>query len=62
MGLAGRIPAGVGSILILDDYMGSGATLREAVRTLRQVGGFRGSLVPLAVARVRWRLGAPGMI
>ncbi len=50
------------AILLLDDYVGSGATLKEAVRTLRKQGGVSGDIVPLTMARVRWRLGARGMI
>ena len=55
-------PASPGPLLLVDDYIGSGATLKEAVRTLRKVGGFEGEIVPLTAARVRWKLGAPGMI
>lgn len=51
-----------GAVLLLDDYIGSGATMKEAVRVLRtQVGG-QAAIVPLTIARVRWRLGAKGMI
>ncbi len=50
------------AILLLDDYTGSGATLKEAVRVLRQEGGFTAGIVPFTVARVRWRIGARGMI
>jgi ATP-dependent DNA helicase RecQ len=49
-------------ILLLDDYTGSGATIKEAVRVLRQEGGFTADIVPLTIARIRWRLGARGMI
>ena len=51
-----------GAILLLDDYLGSGATMKEAARALRANGGFRGDIIPFAVARVKWRLGAAGMI
>jgi len=50
------------AVLILDDYVGSGATLKEAVRTLRKQGNVSGEIVPLTMARIRWRLGAKGMI
>ncbi|MFT4624394.1 MAG: ATP-dependent DNA helicase RecQ [Myxococcota bacterium] len=56
---AGPVPAG--DVLLLDDYSGSGSTLREAARALRK-GGHRGRIVPLAIARVRWRLGRPGIV
>ncbi len=51
-----------GDILLLDDYHGSAVTLREAVRALRKDGGFERDIVPITIARVRWRLGARGMI
>ncbi len=50
------------AILLLDDYIGSGATMKEAVRVLRQDGSFPAEIVPFTIARVRWRLGARGMI
>ena len=55
-------PPPTGAILLLDDYYGSAATLREAGRALRKDGGFEHDIVPVTVARVRWRLGASGMI
>lgn len=51
-----------GALLILDDYTGSGATLSEAARALRKTANYGGTLVPLVVARVRWRLGARGIV
>ncbi len=56
---AGTVPSG--DVLLLDDYTGSGATLREAARAL-QAAGHRGRRVPLVIARVRWRLGRRGMV
>ena len=55
-------PSPTRAILLVDDYVGSGATLKEAVRVLRQDGRFPADIVPLTIARVRWRLGAKGMI
>ena len=49
-------------VLLVDDFVGSRATLREAVRILRRDAGVRGEIVPLTITRVRWRLGAPGMV
>lgn len=49
-----------GDLLLLDDFVGSGATLREAGRALRKQAKFAGAIVPLALARVRWKLGAAG--
>ncbi|MEM6931417.1 MAG: RecQ family zinc-binding domain-containing protein [Myxococcota bacterium] len=51
-----------GRLLLLDDYTGSGATLNEAVRSLKKGRGHEGGCVPLTVARVRWRLGRPGIV
>ena len=55
-------PAPTKGILLLDDYTGSGATLKEAARVLRKDGGFGADIVPFTIARVRWRIGARGMI
>ena len=67
MGLTGPLirpgaPPPTKGILLLDDYVGSGATLKEAVRILRKEGRFTADIVPLTIARIRWRLGARGMI
>jgi ATP-dependent DNA helicase RecQ len=42
---------------LVDDLIGSGATLHEAARTLRQAG-FKGEIVPITIARVQWQMGA----
>ena len=55
-----RLPAG--TLLLLDDYIGSGATLTEAARVLRKEAGFQGKIVPFTIAQVKWRLGKSGMI
>ena len=60
MTVSGALPDG--AVLLLDDYTGSGATFREAARALRKDAGFTHDIVPLTIARVRWRLGAAGMI
>ncbi len=62
LAVSGSLPADNRTILLLDDYTGSGATLKEAVRALRKEAGFEGSIVPLTIAKVRWRIGATGMI
>ena len=59
MGVVGAQPAG--RVLLFDDYAGSMATLHEAARALKQAG-VGGPCVSLAVARVRWRLGRPGLV
>ena len=50
------------TLLLLDDYTGSGATLKEAVRALRKGAGVKGEIVPLTIASVRWRLGKAGIV
>ena len=53
-----NLPAKI--FLLVDDYTGSGATLKEAARALTAVGAKK--IVPFTIARVKWRLGEPGMI
>jgi ATP-dependent DNA helicase RecQ len=61
MALGPRSPVPHGDVLLLDDFVGSGATLREAARVLRKEAKLAGEVVPLTVGRVRWRLGARGV-
>lgn len=49
-----------GNLLLLDDYMGSGSTLKEAARTLRKAT--KGEVIPVTIAAVKWHLGKPGFI
>lgn len=56
----GELPSG--RVVLLDDYTGSGWTLREAARVLRRALGHEGPIVPLTVARIRWRLGRAGRV
>lgn len=51
-----------GPILLVDDYIGSGATLKEAARTLKKDAGIRQAIIPFTLASVRWKLGQRGMI
>lgn len=51
-----------GTVLLFDDYVGSGATLKEATRVLRKTAGVQNELVPFTIAAVKWRLGKPGMV
>lgn len=48
-----------GPAILLDDYTGCGATLKEAARVLQSQ---RVPLIPVTCAAVRWRLGQSGMI
>lgn len=51
-----------GAMLLVDDYVGSRATLDEVATVLRKQLGWKDEIVPLVLARVRWKLGAAGMI
>lgn len=46
--------------ILLDDYIGSGATLREAARCLRETSNH--PLIPVTIASVTWKLGYSGFI
>ena len=50
------------TILLFDDYIGSGSTMKEAIRVLRKETLYKGTIIPLAIACVKWRLGKPGII
>ena len=56
--LPAQIPSG--ALILLDDYIGSGATIKEAARTLRK--SYHQPLIPLTIATLKWRLGKPGFI
>lgn len=60
MQVQGDIPEG--PILLFDDYTGSGATLREGARALREAGGRSLTIIPCTIAAVKWRLGKSGFI
>jgi ATP-dependent DNA helicase RecQ len=62
MGVFGQRPISSGALILFDDYTGSGATLKEAVRALRKDGGWNGAIFPFTMACVKWRLGKPGLI
>jgi ATP-dependent DNA helicase RecQ len=51
-----------GEVLLLDDFVGSGATLKEAARVLRKDAKLKAAIVPLTLARVRWKLGSAGRV
>lgn len=58
MTLQGNRPKG--PILLFDDYIGSGASMKEAARALRQT--LAQPLIPLTIAAIKWHLGKPGFI
>lgn len=51
-----------GALILLDDYTGSGNTLREAGRALRASKKIKNDLIPFTVASVKWHLGKPGFV
>ncbi len=51
-----------GTLILFDDYIGSGHTLKEAARVLRKEWRVENPLIPFTVAFVKWRLGNRGMI
>jgi ATP-dependent DNA helicase RecQ len=52
----------LGPILLLDDYIGSGATLNEAARALREEAKIPNEIIPFTIAAVKWHIGKRGMI
>lgn len=62
MGVNGQFKIPPGPIILLDDYFGSGNTLKEAGRALRKDIGIINEIIPLTIASVKWKLGSPGMV
>lgn len=60
MQVMGVLPPG--PLLLFDDYTGSGATLREAARAIREKGRPEPGLIPCTIAAVKWRLGKSGFV
>lgn len=58
MDLTESVPPG--ALILFDDYIGSGATLKEAARCIRN--SLDHPLIPLTIASVKWRLGKPGFV
>jgi len=50
-----------GALLLFDDYIGSGNTLKEAARALRSAK-VPNDLIPITIASLKWRLGKPGFV
>jgi len=50
-----------GAIVLFDDYIGTGSTVKEAARVLRKKFD-EPELIPLTIAHLKWRLGKPGFI
>lgn len=51
-----------GTVILLDDYIGSGATIKEAARALLRAKNAPSKIIPFTIARVKWQLGKPGFI
>ncbi len=51
-----------GAIILLDDYIGSGATMKEASRALLKSKKPPCKIIPFTLARVKWQLGKPGFV
>lgn len=49
-----------GSLILFDDYIGSGNTLKEASRAIRAEKTINNDLIPFTIAAVKWHLGKPG--
>lgn len=53
--------AKAGTIILFDDYIGSGSTIREAARALR-AAKIHNKILPFTIASVQWHLGKPGFV
>ncbi len=49
-----------GNLILFDDYVGSGNTIREAARAIKTIRNSNQQIVPFAVASLKWHLGKPG--
>ena len=49
-----------GSLILFDDYIGSGNTMKEAARALRSGKTIKNEIIPFTIAAVKWHLGKPG--
>lgn len=60
MKVAEHVPIPSGTLILFDDYIGSGNTMKEAARALRVVCSKEYELIPFTVASIKWHLGKPG--
>lgn len=49
-----------GALVLVDDYIGSGNTIKEAARAIRTGKMIKNELIPFTIASVKWHLGKPG--
>jgi predicted amidophosphoribosyltransferase len=57
-----QIPLAEGALILLDDYIGSGNTLKEAARAIRATKSIKQEIIPFTIAAVKWHLGKPGFV
>ncbi len=55
-----HLPIPSGALVLVDDYIGSGNTLKEAARALRVGKTIKNELIPFTIASLKWHLGKPG--
>lgn len=55
-----QIPIPAGCLILLDDYIGSGNTIKECARAIRANKTFPGEILPFTIAAIKWHLGKPG--
>lgn len=51
-----------GNVLLVDDYIGSGSTMKEAGRALRATKNRIDDIIPFTLASVKWHLGKQGYV
>lgn len=49
-----------GALVLVDDYIGSGNTIKEAGRAIRKGKSIKNELIPFTIASLKWHLGKPG--
>lgn len=53
-------PVPSGALILFDDYIGSGNTLKEAARAIRATKTISNEIIPFTIAALKWHLGKPG--
>lgn len=54
------LPIPSSALVLVDDYIGSGNTLKEASRAIRSGKMIKNELIPFTIASLKWHLGKPG--
>ncbi|HSX38636.1 MAG TPA: RecQ family ATP-dependent DNA helicase [Chlamydiales bacterium] len=55
-----HLPIPPGALILFDDYIGSGNTLKETGRAIRESKVITNELIPFTIASIKWHLGKPG--